>query len=160
MFTALFVACTLGTYGPEIERYARNEGLVSMLMRGEDQLRVGIWLSKALKPGGTVRTARLGGMSYEAPELTFWDDNGLTDREQALWISRGRVGGAAESPVSAREPDVVAALLVPESWSYTEDEDFVGWLEAGYSLVSRFPQGNYGEVHMWVAKSRQRDAVR
>jgi hypothetical protein len=124
-----------------------------MLMRGEDALAVGVWLSKTVKPGSTVRTARLGGMSYAAPELSFWDENGLTDRAQAVWISEGRVGGLSSSPVSAREPDVVAALLVPTKWSYTEDEALLEWLRTKYSLVSRFPQGNFGEVHVWILKS-------
>ena len=92
-------------------------------------------------------------MSYAAPELTFWDDNGLTDRAQAVWISQGRAGGLASSPVGAREPDVVAALLVPAKWSYTEDEEYLEWLRSRYSLVSTFPQGNFGEVHVWISKS-------
>jgi hypothetical protein len=151
VLTALVAATTLGAYAPQIQRYVRNEGLDSMLMRGEDTLSVGDWLSKTVKPGSTVRTARLGGMSYGAPELTFWDENGLTDRAQAVWISEGRAGGPASSPVRAREPDVVAALLVPAKWSYTEDEEQLEWLRSRYSLVSRFPQGDFGEVHIWIS---------
>jgi hypothetical protein len=140
LLTILAAASTLGTYGSELLRYSRNQGLASMLMRGQDTLAVGDWLSKSLKPGATVRTARLGGMSYAAPELTFWDDNGLTDRAQA-------------SPVGAREPDVVAALFVPEDWSYTEDEEHLEWLRSRYTLVTTFPQGNFGEVHIWISKT-------
>ena len=151
LLTGFVAASTLGAYAPQIQRYVRNEGLDSMLMRGEDALAVGVWLSKTVKPGSTVRTARLGGMSYAAPELTFWDENGLTDRAQAVWISEGRVGGPSSSPVSAREPDVVAALLVPAKWSYTEDAEQLEWLRSRYSLVSRFPQGNFGEVHIWIS---------
>lgn len=150
--TALVAASTLGAYAPQVLRYARNEGLESMLMRGDDTLAVGVWLSRNVKPGSTVRTARLGGMSYAAPELTFWDENGLTDREQAIWISEGRVGGPASSPVRARKPDVVAALLVPAKWSYTGDKAELERLQSKYSLVSTFPQGNFGEVHIWLAK--------
>jgi hypothetical protein len=153
LLTVLVAATTLATYAPELQRYSRNEGLAGMLMRGHDTLAVGEWLSKSVKPGSTVRTARLGGMSYAAPALTFWDDNGLTDRAQALWISQGRAGGLASSPVGAREPDVVAALLVPAKWSYTEDEEYLEWLRSRYSLVSTFPQGNFGEVHVWISKS-------
>jgi hypothetical protein len=153
LLTGFVAASTLGAYAPQIQRYVRNEGLDSMLMRGEDALPVGVWLSKTVKPGSTVRTARLGGMSYAAPELTFWDENGLTDRAQAVWISEGRVGGFSSSPVSAREPDVVAALLVPAKWSYTEDKALLEWLRTKYSLVSRFPQGNFGEVHVWIFKN-------
>ena len=151
LLTLFVAASTLGAYAPQIQRYVRNEGLDSMLMRGEDALTVGVWLSKTVKPGSTVRTARLGGMSYAAPELKFWDENGLTDRAQAVWISEGRVGGLSSSPVSAREPDVVAALLVPAKWSYTEDAEQLEWLRSRYSLVSRFPQGNFGEVHIWIS---------
>jgi len=151
--TALVAATTLGTYWPQTERYLRNEGMDNMLMRGEDTLAVGTWLSKTVKPGSTVRTARLGGMSFAAPKLTFWDENGLTDRAQAIWISEGRPGGLPSSPVRARVPDVVAALLVPEKWSYTEDEAQLAWLESKYSLAARFPQGTFGEVHVWISKS-------
>jgi len=153
LLTVFVAASTLGAYAPQIQRYVRNDGLDSMLMRGEDALTVGVWLSKTVKPGSTVRTARLGGMSYAAPELTFWDENGLTDRAQALWISEGRVGGLSSSPVRAREPDVVAALLVPAKWSYTEDKALLEWLRTKYSLVSKFPQGNFGEVHVWIFKN-------
>lgn len=150
---AMVAVTTLGAYSPQVLRYARNEGLDSMLMRGNDTLAVGVWLSKNVKPGSTVRTARLGGMSYAAPELTFWDENGLTDRAQAVWISEGRVGGLASSPVGAREPDVVATLLVPAKWSYTEDKQQLEWLRSRHTLVSKFPQGTYGEVHIWISKS-------
>ena len=150
--TVLVAASTLGTYAPQIRRYVRNEGLDSMLMRGGDTLAVGVWLSKILEPGSTVRTARLGGMSYGAPQLIFWDESGLTDRAQAIWISEGRFGGLASSPVGAREPDAVAALLVPADWSYTEDEALLQWLRSKYSLVSTFPQGNFGEVHVWTSR--------
>ena len=155
LLTLLVVASTLLTYAPQLHRYARNEGLDSMLMRGDDTLAVGVWLSKTLKPGSTVRTARLGGMSYAAPELTFWDENGLTDRAQAIWISKGRVGGPASSPVRARKPDAVGALLVPAPWSYTEDEEQLELLRSRYSLVAEFPQGNFGEVHVWIVDSKR-----
>jgi hypothetical protein len=151
--TALVAASTLLTYGPQIQRYVRNEGLDGMLMRGQDTLTVGIWLSQSIESGSTVRTARLGGLSYGAPDLTFWDENGLTDRAQAIWISEGRAGGLAQSPVFRRKSDVVAALLVPAKWSYTEDEEQLEELRSGYSLVSRFPQGSFGEVHVWVKRS-------
>jgi hypothetical protein len=123
-----------------------------MLMRGDDALAVGLWLAKTVKPGSTVQTARLGGMSYGAPELTFWDENGLTDRAQAVWISEGRAGGLASSPVRRREPDVVAALLVPAKWSYTEDKEQLDRLRSKYSFVSRFRQGNFGWVHVWIRR--------
>ena len=160
LLTILVGASTLGTYAPQIQRYSRNQGLDSMLMRGEDTLRLGVWLSKAVRPGSTVQTARLGGMSYAAPELTFWDENGLTDRAQAVWISEGRPGGPPASPVRVRDPDVVAALLVPAKWSYTEDEALLEWLRSSYFLVSRFPQGDFGEVHVWISKSRERRIFR
>lgn len=102
-----------------------------------------------------MQTGRLGGLSYAAPELTIWDDSGLTDREQALWVAKGRVGGIDANPIRAREPDVVAAVLVPASWSYTEDKAYVEWLEKEYALASKFPQGNYGEFHIWIRKERQ-----
>jgi hypothetical protein len=152
--TALVAATTLATYGPQIRRYVLNEGLNSMLMRGEDSPAVGLWLSSHVEPGSTVRTARLGGMSYGAPELTFWDENGLTDRAQAVWISEGRAGGLASSPVGSREPDVVAALSVPAKWSYTKDEEQLAWLRSRYLLITKFPQGHYGEVHVWIRKER------
>jgi hypothetical protein len=151
----LVVASTLLTYAPQLQRYVGNEGLDSMLMRGDDTLAVGVWLSRTLDPGSTVRTARLGGMSYAAPELTFWDENGLTDRAQAIWISEGRPGGPASSPVRSRKPDAVAALLVPAPWSYTEDEEQLELLRSWYSLVSKFPQGNFGEVHVWTLDSKR-----
>jgi hypothetical protein len=148
----LVAASTLAVYAPQLHRYTRNERLDSMLMRGDDTLAVGLWLAKTVKPGSTVQTARLGGLSYGAPELTFWDENGLTDRAQAVWISEGRAGGLASSPVRRREPDVVAALLVPAKWSYTEDKEQLDRLRSKYSFVSRFRQGNFGWVHVWIRR--------
>jgi hypothetical protein len=153
MVTALLVVTTLGAYSQSLLRYARNEGLSSMLMRGRDPLAAGRWLDENVAPGSTVVTARLGGMSYGAPELTFWDEGGLTDREQAVWISRGRAGGWRSSPVGTRDPDVVAALRVRARWSYTEDPERLAWLRSRYRLVTSVPQGRFGEVDVWVIAS-------
>jgi hypothetical protein len=92
-------------------------------------------------------------MSYAAPELTFWDERGLTDREQALWIARGRPGGDAASPAFLRHPDVVAALAVPADWSYTKNDFLSALLQSEYDLVQTFPQGSYGEVHIWIRRT-------
>ena len=103
LLTVLVAASTLGTYSLQILRYFRNEGLDSMLMRGDDTLAVGLWLSENVEPGSTVRTARLGGMSYGAPELIFWDENGLTDRAHANLDFRRKSGWSQlESGPSAR----------------------------------------------------------
>jgi len=92
-----------GVESLQILRYFRNEGLDSMLMRGDDTLAVGLWLSENVEPGSTVRTARLGGMSYGAPELIFWDENGLTDRAHANLDFRRKSGWSQlESGPSAR----------------------------------------------------------
>jgi hypothetical protein len=128
----------------------KNE-YMNMLMRGVDQVAVGEWLSKNIKGGATVTTGRIGGISYAAPNLIFWDITGLTDREQAVFLAQGSPGGYEKSPIFRRSPNVIAAVTTPKGYRYPQK--LLQWLKEHYSLVRSFPQGNYGSFEIWVSKS-------
>lgn len=150
----LVVAAVLSWFIP-LRMYVRDERLATV-MRGYDQLAVGQWLHEHAVAGTTVAVGRLGGISYGAPGLVFWDENGLTDREQARFIRGGglRTTPIHLRPVSRRGPDIVAAVDVPESWGYRNDAGYMAWLRAGYVEVASFRQGNFGSMDLWVARDR------
>ena len=143
------VLSSLFAWGNQIVSYVLNEEL-NMLMRGNDQVIVGEWLADNIEPGSSVATIRLGGISYMAPELIFWDLLGLTDKQQALFISEGSPGGTVNSPVVRRKPDIIAAVKAPTTWCYTEDDEFLLYLNKNYNFIKSFPQGNFGAFDIWI----------
>jgi arabinofuranosyltransferase len=149
MAVLTIVLASFFTWKTQIIAYVRNDKL-NMLMRGKDQLKVGEWLSRNVKDGTTVATLRLGGISYAAPDLVFWDIYGLTDKEEAIFISNKKPGGFKNDPIWNRSPEIIAAVNVPADWSYTGDEEYLNWLRNHYSFVRSFPQGNYGTFDLWV----------
>jgi hypothetical protein len=154
------VAIALGlsaaaAWGVELRAYMRNEGL-SHIMRGTDQVAAGRWVAEHIRAGSTVATKRLGGISFAAPDLVFWDLFGLTDREQALFINAGKRFGGGMSPVERRLPDVMAVTDIPgdDRNGYKSEPGTPAWLEARYIFVKSLPQGNAGTFDIWVTKAK------
>lgn len=145
------VTCSVFAWQAQVRAYATNKEM-NMLMRGDDQLKVGRWLDEHVKPGATVATGRIGAMSYAAPQLVFFDLNGLTDAGEAHFIARGRPGRVDDDPVLQRNPDVIAAIDVPVDWGYKQDTAFVKWMSPRYELVCSLPQGNFGGIDIWISK--------
>jgi arabinofuranosyltransferase len=145
----LLVLASLVTWAPDVGAYVRNEGPGSTLMRGSDQLAIGQWLAANVRAGSTVATRRLGGICYGAPGLIAWDRGGLTDAEQAAFISTcpDRVPDDLREPILKRLPDVIALNL-----TYRDRPDFVAWLNAHYRFIRSFPQGDSGPFEVWVAR--------
>lgn len=152
------VLCSIFAWQSQVRAYADNKG-VNMLMRGDDQIKVGEWLRKHLKPGSTVATGRLGGIGYAAPALTILDLNGLTDVEEAAFVARGRSPNAEDDPILQRNPDVIAAIDVAAEWGYKQDSSFVRWLMPKYEFVRSFSQGNFGTIDIWVSKARSSEVL-
>jgi hypothetical protein len=150
---ALVVSSVLAWKSPVME-YLEDRRLTTV-MRGHDQLAVGRWLARHVEKGTTVATGRLGGISYGAPDLIFWDANGLTDREQAQFIRRGGpTGRPQDTPVLQRGPHIVAPVDVPAAWGYRRNATYMEWLDRHYVQVGGFPQGNYGTMDIWLAKDQ------
>jgi hypothetical protein len=154
VLVAGLASCSVIAWQVQVRSYVDNKEM-AMLMRGTDQIAVGEWLEKHLNEGSRVATGRLGGMSYAAPGLIFLDLNGLTDREEARFIARGRPGAVGDDPILRRLPDVIAAIDVPVEWGYKSDMAFQEWLAPRYALVKSFSQGNFGSVDLFVAKDRK-----
>ena len=150
---AALVLSASAAWGVELGAYVRNEGL-SHIMRGTDQVAAGKWVAEHIRPGSTVATKRLGGISFAAPDLVFWDLFGLTDREQALFISGGKLFGGGRSPVERRMPDVMAVTDIPGDVNgYKSESGTLPWLETHYVFVKSLPQGHSGTFDVWVAKA-------
>ena len=145
----VLIISSLVAWESQILAYIRNEKM-NMLMRGLDQLVVGEWLNENVDRGTTVATGRLGGISYGAPDLIFWDTSGLTDKEEALFISQNRPGGITKDPIWNRFPELIAAVDVPTTWSYKQNYELYDWMKRYYSFVKSFPQGNYGSFDIWI----------
>ena len=151
---AALVLSAFAAWNAELLAYIRNEGL-SHIMRGTDQIASGRWFAQNINSGSTVATKRLGGISFDAPELIFWDLLGLTDREQALFINEGTMFGGGKSPVERRLPDVMALVHAPGSrYDYKNEPGTMPWLGENYVLVKTLPQGPAEMFHVWVRKSR------
>jgi hypothetical protein len=131
-----------------LKQYVQNEEM-AMLMRSYDQRAVGEYLRGKIKAGSSVATARLGAVSYTAPDLVFWDFMGLTDREVAQYKASGGIG---ENPVIRRRPDYMLHAAVPQAWSYENDSTLMQYMHQEYQLVRRFPQGNFGTFDLWAQK--------
>jgi hypothetical protein len=151
---AALALSAFAAWSPEVQTYIRNEGFTH-IMRGSDQLAAGRWLAENVTKGSSVGTKRLGGISFAAPDLVFWDLLGLTDREQALFINEGTMFGGGTSPVERRLPDVMAAVDVPGSRNgYKSEPVTMRWLRENYVLVKTLPQGPAEMFDIWVVKSR------
>ena len=147
-------------WNAELGAYIRNEGL-SHIMRGSDQVAAGKWVAAHIERGSTVATKRLGGISFAAPDLVFWDLFGLTDREQALFISGGKMFGGGQSPVERRYPDVMAVTDIPGDFNgYKSEPGTLPWLESHYVFVKSLPQGNAGTFDIWVAKEKFNEVMK
>jgi hypothetical protein len=155
---AALVLSAFAAWNVELLAYIRNEGW-SHIMRGTDQMAAGRWFAQNINPRSTVATKRLGGMSFAAPDLVFWDLLGLTDREQARFINEGTLFGGGESPVERRLPDVMAVVDAPGSrHGYKSEPGTMPWLAGNYVLVKTLPQGPAEAFDVWVLE-RRFDAV-
>ncbi len=155
---AALVLSAFAAWNVELLAYIRNEGF-SHIMRGTDQMAAGHWVAQNIKRGSAVATKRLGGISFAAPDLVFWDLLGLTDREQAMFINEGTMFGGGESPVERRLPDVMAVVDTPGSRAgYKREPGTLPWLTENYVLVKTLPQGPAEYFDIWVLK-RRFDAV-
>jgi arabinofuranosyltransferase len=151
---AALVLSAFAAWSPELQTYIRNEGFTH-IMRGSDQLAAGRWLAENVTRGSSVGTKRLGGISFAAPDLIFWDLLGLTDREQAHFINQGTMFGGGASPIERRLPDVMAVVDVPGSRNgYKSEPGTLKWLAENYVLVKTLPQGPAETFDIWVAKKR------
>jgi hypothetical protein len=151
---AALVLSAFAAWSVELQAYIRNEGY-SHIMRGTDQLAAGRWLADNVNEDATVATKRLGGISFAAPGLVFWDLLGLTDREQARFINSGTMFGGGTSPVERRRPDVMVLVDAPgSSHGYKREPGTLPWLAESYVLVKTLPQGPEETFDIWVAKSR------
>jgi hypothetical protein len=152
--TAALVLCAFTAWSAELGAYIRNEEN-NHIMRGTDQVAAGKWLAEHINAGATVATKRLGGISFAAPDLIFWDLLGLTDREQARFINTGKMFGGGDSPVERRLPDVMAVTDIPGSiYGYKSEPGTLPWLTEHYVLIMTLPQGNAGTFDIWIAKKR------
>ena len=149
----------IAAWNVELGAYIRNEGL-NHIMRGTDQVAAGQWVAQHIRAGSTVATKRLGGISFAAPDVVFWDLLGLTDREQARFIHEGKMFGGGKSPVERRFPDVMAVTDIPgSSHGYKNERGTSSWLAEHYVLVKTLPQGTDGTFDIWVAKKRLDDVI-
>ena len=157
---AALVLSASAAWGVELGTYMRNEGL-SHIMRGTDQVAAGKWVAEHIRPGSTVATKRLGGISFSAPDLVFWDLFGLTDREQALFIRGGELFGGGRSPVERRLPDVMAVTDIPGDVNgYKSEPGTLPWLETHYVFVKSLRQGKAGTFDIWINRTRRAQIVR
>jgi len=150
-------ASSFAAWNSELKEYAKNEGN-HHVMRGTDQVAVGKWLASHIKPGTTIATKRLGGISFYSPKLIVWDLLGLTDREQARFIKNGGSFGGGLSPVEKRMPGVMAAADVPGG-GYKGQPGTMEWLEQNYDLVESLRQGKAGFIDVWVLKRAANDVL-
>ncbi|MBN2139038.1 MAG: hypothetical protein JW720_14620 [Sedimentisphaerales bacterium] len=150
----VLVLSSILTWADAVIAYSDNKEL-NMLMRGQDQIAVGRWLADNVREGAAVATIRLGGISYAAPKLIFWDLNGLTDREQAAFVSKGRPGGPRNDPILKRSPQVLAMVEYAGHQKQQAIAEVIEWVRDNYSRIRSFPQGNYGTFDIWVRKGAE-----
>jgi hypothetical protein len=146
------VFASLMTWADPLILYDQNEE-INMLMRGHDQIAVGKWLTENVPQGTTIATIRLGGISYAAPEMIFWDLNGLTDKEEAQFVAKGRPGGAPNDPVLNRFPKILAMVEYAASQSPEKARLMREWVHQHYAFVKSFPQGTVGKFDIWILKN-------
>lgn len=132
-----------------------NNREYSMLMRGTDQIKVGTWLHENFQQGTTVGTYRLGGISYAAPDIIFFDLYGLTDREAAEYVKIQKgFTPLIHNPVIERKPDVLALVSIPDPdrFNYMNDPMFYDLLTDEYIFIRSFRQGHYGTFDIWLSR--------
>lgn len=131
---------------------------IANVMKGKDQLAVGQWLNHHVKPKSTVATLRLGGISYAAQDLTFYDTFGLTDKEVTNFRRKNNLNNDIDqNPVIKRKPNILAVindhgyrLLTVEKMS-----GFENFLENNYLLIKSFPQGSGVFFEIWIDKNEK-----
>lgn len=125
------------------------------LMKGKDQLAVGKWLNENIKTNKTVASFRLGGISYGAPNLIFYDTFGLTDKEITKFRNTTKtIYDVVNNPIIKRNPDILAIINQDGSRMITiEPVKGLGMLlETKYSLIKTFKQGNGVFFEIWINK--------
>jgi hypothetical protein len=148
----ILIFSSLLTWADPMIRYAANAD-INMLMRGHDQIAVGRWLTDNVPEGTTVATIRLGGISYAAPEMIFWDLNGLTDKQEGQFVAKGRPGGAPNDPILNRFPKILAMVEYAGSQGAEKEALMRKWVQDRYSFVKSFPQGKFGAFDIWALKN-------
>lgn len=135
--------------------YQSNNNIANV-MKGNDQLNTGKWLSHNIKQNSTVATFRLGGISYGAPGLIFYDTFGLTDKEVTNFRRKKRINyNVSENPVIKRKPDVLA-IINDNGYRMITLEPMNGWeefLESNYIFIKSFPQGLGFSFEIWIDKN-------
>lgn len=131
---------------------------IANVMKGKDQIAVGQWLNQNVKPNSTVATLRLGGISYGAPELTFYDTFGLTDKEVTSF-RRGKflINEVEQNPVIKRKPNILAVINDHGYRLLTVEmmKGFEQFLENNYDLIKSFPQGSGVFFEIWIDKEKK-----
>ncbi len=145
----------------DLSDYMSNS-IYANLMKGRDQLKVGVWLNENVKANSTVATFRLGGISYGAPELVFYDTYGLTDKEAAAYRSLNKTGSSvADHPVMKRDPDVLA-VINQNGYRMVTPETLTGiyeHMEANYDFIKSFPQGHNVNFEIWISKKKKEEIL-
>jgi len=141
----------------DLSDYMSNS-IYANLMKGKDQLKVGVWLNENVKANSTVATFRLGGISYGAPELIFYDTYGLTDKEVTTYRILNKNGSSVtDHPVMKRNPDVLAVINV-NNYRMVTPEPLTGineYIDADYDFIKSFPQGHNVNFDIWISKKRK-----
>ena len=140
--------------------YIQNNNYAN-LMKGKDQLLVGKWLNKNIAANSTVATFRLGGISYGAPKLIFYDTFGLTDNEVATFRRQGHINFETDlNPVIKRHPDILAVINDHGFRRVTVEvmRGFDEYLEKNYTLVKFFSQGIGVFFEIWIDK-KEKDKI-
>lgn len=136
--------------------YKSNENIPNV-MKGKDQLDVGEWLNYKVKHNSTVATLRLGGISYGAPNLVFYDTFGLTDKEVTDFRRQKNINyDVFQNPVIKRRPNILAIINDHGNRILTVEtmRGFIDYLEKNYILKKSFPQGTGVFFEIWVDKNR------
>jgi hypothetical protein len=137
--------------------YKSNDN-VANLMKGEDQLVVGQWLNQNFIPGTSVATFRLGGISYGAPKLVFYDTFGLTDKEVTNFRRGKHINyNVRQNPVIKRKPNILAIINYNGFRSLTIEtiRELEYFLENNYVHIRSFSQGTGVFFEIWVDKEEK-----
>ncbi len=163
-FTLLTFICLLGfiiseiiIFQGQLFEYNSNNNYAN-LMKGKDQLTVGKWLNNNIQSNSTVATFRIGGISYGAPKLIFYDTFGLTDKVAAKYRNATKVHyNVLDNPIIKRDPDILAVInqsgyrmITVESVKGLEE-----LLEKKYSLIKTFRQGDGIHFEIWINKEKR-----
>jgi len=163
-FTIISYVCLLGLVITEVLlfqeqwfEYNSNSNYAN-LMKGKDQVIVGEWLNKNIKKNSTVATFRIGGISYGAPNLFFYDTFGLTDKEISKFRSANKINyDVKENPIIKRYPDLLAIINLGGYRMITVEpvKGLDMLLGTNYSLIKTFKQGNGVFFEIWINKDKR-----